>query len=215
MSSLLILLELHRICGTEANMRQETHWAVIKQTPLNNLPWLPNSVPQKTVTCQLFQMPRRVGCGGGKENTKWRQNELVKELLQGSIYIYPSRAGAVGGGGSVSILEEWDTVICLLILSNSRWNGSGAFRLFVTLSKAALGADALTDRGWGFFLGITSLLSSFLTAQWQQVCQLDRSWLLQGHFTTLQLFLINCDSVMRPCWDDSIFRSHRWPHLKN
>lgn len=85
--------------------------AVIKQMTLNNLPV--NAVPQKTITSQLKPNVRTGERDRGelmqenetkkrrrsKENTKWEEKDLREEVLQGSIYTYPSGAGAAGDTG--------------------------------------------------------------------------------------------------------------------
>ena len=79
--------------------------AVIKQITLNNLPWQPSNVGKKKKKdsedwCKKNKIKKTVV--EMRRNTKWEEGDLREEVLQGSIYTYPRRAGAAGGDSGVS-----------------------------------------------------------------------------------------------------------------
>lgn len=109
--------------------------AVIKQITLNNLPWQPSNVGKKKKKdsedwCKKNKIKKTVV--EMRRNTKWEEGDLREEVLQGSIYTYPRRAGAAGGTRA-SLLQGRDTVVL----------SSYSIRRGLNGSEAAL---ALTDR---------------------------------------------------------------------
>lgn len=116
-----ILVELHIFSITSVTRRRTLTWlhkgpcAIIKQITFNNLPWLPDIITQSLnylstlpnakidreiegEWCKKWDQEEREG-ERSKENTKWEENDLREEVLQGSIYTYPSRARAARDSG--------------------------------------------------------------------------------------------------------------------
>lgn len=94
-----------------AVLQEEVYFALqgypsISQTARNKLPRLANSVPQKIITSQV----QNAGKSRGKENTERGGNYLRADALFIPIQEEP---------GATSPPEDWATVVCILILSDS------------------------------------------------------------------------------------------------
>lgn len=96
--------------------------------------------------------------GGGQRERQVR-TEWISKGSAARLHIYLSKQSLGGGLGVYSGGVGHSYLSSYSIKQPLKWIGS--FQTLCALSKAALGADALTDRGCVFFLGITSLLSSF------------------------------------------------------
>lgn len=141
-SSLMISLQLRKICRSKAKVQQEdAYFPPQESTELSSnkpleitrhycpTPSLKRQLPLYSAKRQEEQVEER----RARENTKWRRSGCRAVFIP--IQVEPGLQGTSGGVGRC----------CLSSYSIRQPLKSGAFGLFVTLSKAALGADC-TDR---------------------------------------------------------------------